>query len=43
MLILREIKTLSLFAILAGTSVAASAQTYRLPDAHTATHNDLIA
>ena len=42
MQMLRQLKNITLFLALA-TGMTAAAQSYRLPDAHTAAHNDLIA
>ena len=39
----KTLKTLTILAIAAYTAIGADAQTYRLPSAHTAEHNDLIA
>ena len=39
----KTLKTLTILAIAAYTAIGADAQTYRLPSAHKAEHNDLIA
>ncbi len=39
----KTLKTLTLFALAACAAIGADAQTYRLPNAHKAEHNDLIA